>query len=245
MSRAKFDASQPSPKPKGVDPASKPPIVPSAAGKLAAVVGVAAPLDSAEIGPSGGAPRTSTMGPLDEVRGVHAPPQMTPSERASCRDISTSRASMWIEGAGRSTLSMNSLILPRFSGTSRTINELVRWSMVRRAPGGEHAGGLAFLLLDPAGDRVLDPPLFLRGDDVREEVDGRDGLDPDMPVLELEDFLGQRGEQLLELARLTSNSCRASADARSCSASRMSLPCAAARSRPHAARPGRTLRPPS
>src|SRR5262245_45387474 len=112
MSRAKFDASQPSPRPNGVAPASTPVREVVTAGKLAAVVGVVGPIAD-WAGPPGGAPLTSITGPLSAVRGVHAPPQMTPRDRASSRVISTSRASMRIDGADRSILSRNSLILAR------------------------------------------------------------------------------------------------------------------------------------
>jgi hypothetical protein len=58
------------------------------------------------------------------------------------------------------------------------------------------------LLLDPARDGVLDALLFLRGDDVREEVDGLHALDPDVAVLELDDLFDRRGQQALQLQPL-------------------------------------------
>ena len=107
MSSAKFEASQPIPREKGFDPASAPT---SGAGKKAAVEGRTPPASVGATVPAA-VPRMSTMGEFEPVRGVHAPPQITPRDRASIRTISTSRASMRTDGAARSTLSMNSRIL--------------------------------------------------------------------------------------------------------------------------------------
>ena len=162
------------------------------------------------------------MGPLDEVRGVHAPPQMTPSERASCRDISTSRASMWIEGAGRSTLSTKSLILPRFSGMSRTIRELVRWSTVREPRGESMPADLPSSFLTPPVIASSTPfSSWVETTSVKKSMVWT-RLMPTCPYLSLTTSSASGASRPSSWLRLTSNSCRASADARSCSASRRS-----------------------
>ena len=218
-SSAKFDASHPMPKPNGVAPASS---EPSWAGKLAAVVGDPAPSVSEDTGPPGGAPFTSMTGPLEPVRGVHAPPQITPRDRASARDISTRRASIRTEGDARSIRSMNSLIRARFSGTSRTMTELVRWSVVNWPRGESMPAGLPSSFLTPpviASSTPLSSCVVTMS--VRKSI-VETRLIPTWEYLSLKTSSVSGTSWSSSIFRLTSKSCRASAAARSCSASRRS-----------------------
>ena len=200
MSSAKFDASQPIPRPKGVAPASS---EPSEAGKLAAVVGVAAPAVSPETGPPGGAPRTSRMGPLVGARRPQATPDHAERPRVRPRHLHEPRFDQ--DRLSRPVDLVDELPDPRDVLGQVAHDQRVR-SLVNgdRTPRREQADPLALLALRSAHDHVLDAPLIRLGNRIGEKVDVLDLLDSNVGVLEPDHVLGQR----LEFPPLASYSSR-------------------------------------